>query len=300
VQFPNFDPYIFGQTPPFELFGLHVPALGVRWYALSYILGIVLGWVYAARLLKNERIWGPRGAPMTTTQLDDLVLWITLGVIAGGRIGWVLFYRLWDQSMEPMKPLEVLQIWNGGMSFHGGLLGVVLAIVFFARANKIDMWRVGDLVAPCVPIGLFFGRIANFINGELWGRQTSGPFGIIFCNERIEETYQGACPAGYVARHPSQLYEAALEGLLLFALLRWATHRFGSLQRPGMTAGIFLLGYGVSRALLEQVREPDLGMPEFLRGWLTMGMLLSIPMIMLGAWLIWLRKTPEGTPTEAA
>ena len=287
VPFPDIDPFIIGQIPAFQLFGLTIGPLGVRWYAMAYVLGIVLGWRYALRLVRNEPLWGARGAPATPLQVDDLILWITLGIIGGGRLGYVLFY----QPSMLATPLDVFKLWDGGMSFHGGLLGVVAAILLFARANRIPLLSLGDLVAAVVPIGLFFGRIANFINGELWGRTTDLPWGVVFCNRTILETY-GSCPAGVEPRHPSQLYEAALEGVALFVLLRWATHHARKLDRPGFVTGLFLVGYGVSRFLLEFVREPDQHMAEALRQYVTMGMLLSLPMILVGAWLIWRARQP--------
>ncbi len=293
MQFPDFDPYV-----PF----LHYGAFGVRWYAVAYIVGIVLGWLYARRLIERENLWTPRTPPVTKLQLDDLILWITLGVILGGRLGYVLFYAIPGAlagHVEPqnnmlLHPLEVFKIWEGGMSFHGGALGVITAVLVFATRNKIDPLRLGDLVAPCVPIGLFFGRIANFINGELWGRETGVPWGVVFCNNRIIAT-QGGCLAGTHPRHPSQLYEAGLEGLVLFLVLYLAVHKARLLARPGQVTGVFLVGYGLARFSLEHVREPDDFMPVFLKGWLTMGMLLSLPMMAVGLWLIWrARRTPAG------
>lgn len=278
MPFPEFDPVL-----------IHLGPLPIRWYALAYVAGIVLGWWYATRLVKTSRLWGGR-SPVTPTQLDDLVLWIVLGIILGGRLGYALFYKpvmyaqlftgqTWDERFE------LFQLWTGGMSFHGGFLGVALAIILFARAQKIDMLRLGDLVAPVVPIGLGFGRIANFINGELWGRETTVPWAVRFCNDRIQQMY-GFCPAGDAPRHPSQLYEAGLEGIVLFGLLSLAIWKGRLLAKPGYITGLFLVGYGVCRALLENVREPDYGMPDFPLG-LTMGMMLSIPMILVGLWLIW-------------
>lgn len=261
MQFPNFDPVIFQIGP-----------LAIRWYALAYVAGILLGWQYAVRLVKNARLWGGQSPIANPEQIDDLILWITLGVIVGGRIGYILFYApnlVWDD------PLEIFQVWKGGMSFHGGFLGVVTAVILFARANRMDMFKLGDLVAPAVPIGLFFGRIANFINGELWGRPTSVPWGIQFP------------AAGIEYRHPSQIYEALLEGLLLFLILRFATHRLLWLQRRGAVAGLFMIGYGLFRVSLESVREPDAQMLPFLREVVTMGTLLSIPMLLAGVWMVW-------------
>lgn len=317
MQFPDFDPFV-----PF----LHFGSFGVRWYAVAYIVGIVLGWLYARRLIGRPEVWAPRAAPVTKEQLDDLILWITLGVILGGRLGYILFYgipgAIAGNVPEPENmlrhPLEMLKIWQGGMSFHGGALGVITAVIVFGvrtlspyrlrDLRDFGRWgqvfeaplRLGDLVAPCVPLGLFFGRIANFINGELWGRTTHAPWGIVFCNKRILDQYNGACPAGVEPRHPSQLYEAGLEGLALFLILYWAVHRARMLANPGQVTGVFLVGYGLARFSLEHVREPDLFMPGALRGWMTMGMLLSLPMILVGAWLIWrARQTQAQTPAGA-
>ncbi|HRD29638.1 MAG TPA: prolipoprotein diacylglyceryl transferase [Caulobacter sp.] len=273
MQFPNFDPVIF-----------HIGPLAIRWYALAYVAGILLGWRYAVGLVRNTRLWGDQRPVITSEQIDDLILWITLGVIVGGRIGYILFYApnlVWDD------PLEIFQVWKGGMSFHGGFIGVVTAIILFAMANRMDMFRLGDIVAPAVPIGLFFGRIANFINGELWGRPTSLPWAIQFPQAGIEY------------RHPSQLYEAALEGLALFLILRFATHRLMWLQRRGGVAGLFMVGYGLFRISLESVREPDAQMLPFLRNVVTMGTLLSVPMLLFGLWLIWRsRQTPQVVAPE--
>ncbi len=311
MQFPDIDPFVFG---------LHWGAIGLRWYALSYVAGILLGWRYAAGLLKNARIWEPRAAPIDGPQLDDVILWITLGIILGGRVGYIVFYGAQQDPPIWAHPLNLFKIWEGGMSFHGGLLGVITAVLMFSAFNTVDgmerlklsqaqadggggleAWlgrifakalRIGDLIAPAAPIGLFFGRIANFVNGELWGRKTDLPWGMVFCNRTIETNYGGACPAGDVTRHPSQLYEAGLEGIVLFLLLRWATHKAQWLPRPGAITGLFLLGYGVARAALENVREPDDFMPAWLKGSLTMGMVLSIPMILIGIWLIWRARRP--------
>lgn len=288
MPFPEFDPVLIQLGP-----------LPLRWYALAYVAGIVLGWWYAARLAKTEALWSPRKPPATTLQLDDLVLWITLGIILGGRFGYALFYQpaMYAQLFTGQtwgERLELFQLWTGGMSFHGGLIGVSLAIVVFARRQKLSLLGVGDLIAPVVPIGLAFGRLANFINGELWGRVTDVPWAIRFCNQRILEMH-GFCPAGNEPRHPSQLYEAGLEGILLFGVLSFAIWRLKLLSKPGYVTGLFLIGYGVIRALLEGVREPDIGMPDFPLG-LTMGMMLSIPMILIGAWLVlraWKRPPAE-------
>ena len=279
MVFPEFDPILISIGP-----------LPIRWYALAYVAGIVLGWWYAAKLVKTQRVWAPGKPPINGVQLDDLALWITIGIILGGRLGYALFYKpvMFAQLFTGQtwgERLELLQMWTGGMSFHGGFLGVALAIIWFARKHNTRLLSLSDLIAPVVPIGLFFGRLANFINGELWGRITDVPWAIRFCNARILETY-GYCPAGDAPRHPSQLYEAGLEGLMLFGLLWLAVWKWRLLAKPGYVTGLFLLGYGLSRALLENVRQPDAGL-ENLPLHLTMGMILSIPMIIVGAWLVW-------------
>lgn len=269
MPFPDFDP-ILVQIGPFA----------IRWYALAYIAGILLGWRYVQSLARNENLWRLRGPIASSEQIDDLILWITLGVIVGGRLGHVLFYTMLSNPDSILSdPVEIFRTWHGGMSYHGGTLGVLIATLLFVRSQRnkapIDLLRLGDLICAVVPIGLFFGRVANFINGELWGRPTALPWGIIF-------------PAadGVMPRHPSQLYEAALEGIVLFLVLRWATHGAKLLNRRGVVAGMYFAGYGLIRALLENVREPDVGMPNFPLG-LTMGMILSLPMLAFGAWLVW-------------
>ena len=289
MVFPEFDPVL-----------IHLGPIAIRWYALAYVAGILIGWRYVVHLTRSPKLWQGSAPSASPEQIDDLVLWITLGIILGGRIGYVLFYDLPEMAADP---LEILKVWHGGMSFHGGFLGVTVAILLFARANRLNVLRLADVVAPCVPIGLFFGRIANFINGELWGRPTNLPWGMVFCNRRIAAMYSGDCPAGVVTRHPSQLYEAALEGLVLFLVLRWATHKAKWLPREGAVTGLFLAGYGVARVALENVRQPDRQMPDFPLG-LTMGMMLSIPMILIGAFLVWrgLHKAPAppAPPEDAA
>ncbi len=278
MPFPHFNPVLV-QIGPFA----------VRWYALAYIAGITLGWRYAIGLVRNLKLWRGTRPTLNATQVDDFVLWVTFGIILGGRIGYDLFYMIpQDPHVLSRDPLALLRIWEGGMSFHGGLIGVAIAIVWFARRAGVEIVRLADLTAPCVPFGLFFGRIANFINGELWGRTTTVPWGIVFPR------------AGDLPRHPSQLYEAALEGVVLFCVLRFATHGRKLLPRRGAVCGLFLLGYGLSRIALENVREPDVGMPNFPFG-LTMGILLSIPLVLGGAWLLWRSARPDAlAPPDAA
>ena len=274
MPFPDFDPVLWRIGP-----------FAIRWYALAYVAGILLGWRYAAAILRRSSLWTRRPPPMTTTQLDDLILWITLGVIVGGRLGHTLFYT---PSLIWRDPMEILRVWHGGMSFHGGAIGVAIALVLFGRANKLDLLRIGDVCAAATPIGLFFGRIANFINGELWGRPTTAPWGMVFPG------------AGPLPRHPSQLYEAALEGLALFAVLAWAVWARKWTNRRGVIMGLFIAGYGIIRISLERVREPDAYMPHFPLG-LTMGMMLSAPMVLAGVLLVWRGlKEPMPAGLEAA
>ena len=269
ITFPVFDPVAFS-------IGWFV----IRWYALAYIGGIVLGWIYARSLVKKERLWGGP-VPITLVQLDDFILWVTIGIIVGGRTGYVLFY---NPAFFVQHPAEIFQLWNGGMSFHGGFLGCVAAVMLFCRVNKLPILSLGDITTAVGPIGLFLGRLANFINSELWGRpaDSSVPWAMVFPN------------GGPLPRHPSQLYEAGLEGILLFTILA-VMIRMGALKRPGLILGSFIAIYAFARITGEFFREPD---PQlgFLWGGLTMGMLLSVPMIIAGAILIamaWRRKTPE-------
>ncbi len=256
----------------------------IRWYALSYIAGLILGWQYIQWLLRQNRIWpadnkGSTIKPATADNIDDFLIWVTLGVIVGGRLGYVFFYQ---PSILIEDPLGLFKVWTGGMSFHGGLIGVTLAGYIFCRRNKLDFLKMGDLAAAAVPIGLFFGRIANFINGELWGKQSDVPWAMVFPG------------AGELPRHPSQLYEAALEGLVLFLVLWLATNRYGLLSRPGFVTGLFVAGYGVARIIVEFFREPDAHIGYLTGGIITMGMVLSLPMVLVGAALIW--RTFDSAP----
>jgi len=270
IPYPNIDPVIV-KLGPFSL----------RWYSLAYIGGLAVGWWYLTRLIKKPALWTKAGPPLNRALLDDVIFWVAIGVMAGGRLGYLIFYEP-HLFIEPWEPLfgvvpfpPALATWNGGMSFHGGLIGVTLVGIFFARKNKIDMLSLGDLFACATPIGLFFGRLANFINGELYGRPWDGPWSMVFPADSLG-----------VPRHPSQLYEATLEGVVLFTVLWFGAHKFGMLKKPGAGIGVFLVGYGLSRIFVENFREPDAQMPDFPLG-LTMGMMLSAPMLALGAWLIW-------------
>ena len=290
LPFPDIPREMF-SLPAVKIGGLSLGPFAVRWYAVAYIAGIILGWRYAVGMVRNARLWGPGGPPATPLQIDDMILWLTLGIIGGGRLGYVLFYMLpLASGRETLAhdPLEIFRLWHGGMSFHGGFLGVVVALVLFARSQKLSLLSLGDIVAASGPIGLAFGRLANFINGELWGRVTTAPWGMVFCGRHIDTYADGSCVAGPLPRHPSQLYEAALEGALLFLILRFATHRLGWLKRPGATAGLFLICYGVFRIVLENVRMPDEGLRDLPFG-LTVGMMLSTPMVLAGLWLAFRR-----------
>jgi phosphatidylglycerol:prolipoprotein diacylglycerol transferase len=240
--------------------------LPIRWYSLAYLAGILLGWWYLLKLL------GRPGAPMARRHADDLVFYATLGIILGGRLGYVLFY---NPSLYLAHPLEIFQMWDGGMSFHGGVIGTSLGIFYLARKNGLNWLRIHDYVACCVPFGLFFGRLANFVNGELWGRETDVPWAVIFPT------------GGPFARHPSQIYEALLEGVLLLLVLAWAFWKSEARYQPGRLVGIFLLGYGLSRFVVEFYREADQQLMDFAaRTHLHMGQWLSLPMILGGAYLI--------------
>jgi phosphatidylglycerol---prolipoprotein diacylglyceryl transferase len=257
IPFPDFDPVLISIGP-----------FAIRWYALAYIFGILMGWIYGRAIIRNEGNWGGP-APLTLLDFDDFILWVTLGIILGGRTGYVLFYNL---PYFTTHPLEMFQIWNGGMSFHGGFLGCVAAVMIFARLRRIPILSLGDITCAVAPIGLLLGRLANFINGELWGRYTDVPWAMIFPR------------GGSIPRHPSQLYEAGLEGLVLLIVL-WLMVRAGALRRPGLILGAFAAGYAVARSCCELFREPDAQL-GFLWGDMTMGMLLSIPLFIAGIVLI--------------
>lgn len=239
----------------------------IRWYSLAYLAGIIVGWWYLLKLLRQA------GAPMARRHADDLVFYATLGIILGGRLGYVLFYNL-DYYLS--NPLSILTLWDGGMSFHGGVIGVTLALVWLARANGLSWLRVCDYVACCVPFGMFFGRLANFVNGELWGRATNVPWAMIFPR------------GGEVARHPSQLYEAGLEGLAVGLILWVLFWRTDARYYPGRLVGVFTLSIAVARFVVEFFRQPDAQLSEFAaNSGLSMGQWLTIPMMLLGLWLIW-------------
>ncbi|MCE8547261.1 prolipoprotein diacylglyceryl transferase [Ruegeria pomeroyi] len=281
LNFPDLSPELFSIS----LFGME---LALRWYALAYIAGIVIAWRLAVLATRRATLWPANTPPMAPAQIEDLLTWIILGVILGGRLGFVLFYQ---PAYYLANPAEILMVWQGGMAFHGGLLGVVIAAWLYSLRHNIPKLSLADLITHTVPPGLLLGRLANFINAELWGRPSDLPWAVIFPGQAAQD-----CPGivDLCARHPSQLYEAALEGLLLGALLLWLVWRRGALKRPGLITGVFLAGYGLSRFVVEFFRQPDaqfvtpgnpLGLAWQLGDYgLTMGQLLSLPMIALGLW----------------
>jgi phosphatidylglycerol---prolipoprotein diacylglyceryl transferase len=267
IPFPVIDPVAVSLGP-----------VSVKWYGLAYVAGLLGGWWYSRRLAATERLWGSGQPRPSVLSLDDMIVYAALGIILGGRLGFVLFY---DLERYISRPQDILAVWQGGMSFHGGLIGAMLALILFARKEKVPVLSIFDIASTVVPIGLFLGRIANFINAELWGRPAPDfAYAMVFPD------------AGPVPRHPSQLYEAATEGLLLFVLLAWCVNRFG-FRRPGLISGIFGIGYALARIGCEFFREPDpqLGFlfgtgVDALKGGITMGMLLSLPVLVVGIWLV--------------
>ncbi len=284
IPFPPLSPEIFSV----DIAGFH---LALRWYALAYIVGLLGGYWLIRRAIRTPRLW-PRQPVMSAAQLESLLTWVIVGVILGGRIGYVLFYQ---PQIYLRDPLQVLRVWEGGMSFHGGFLGVVVAGMIFCRRNGLSMLSTGDMMAMVAPIGLLLGRIANFINAELWGRATDLPWGVAFPGDAA------LCGGVVCGRHPSQLYEAVLEGVVLGALVLNAVWRAGWLARPGRVMGLFVAGYGLARFAVEFVRQPDaqfatfgnpLGLAWQVNGWgLTQGQALSLPMIAVGLWFL-LRARP--------
>ena len=276
LPFPAIDPVALAIGP-----------ITIKWYALAYIAGLIGGWYYARRLVMADSLWGVVKRPQVV-EIDDLVVWVALGVVLGGRIGYVLFYNL---PMYIADPWEILAIRNGGMSFHGGFLGAILAFLLFARAKKLNGYTLLDIGAVVVPIGLFFGRVANFVNGELWGRVAPDfPYAIVFPT------------GGALPRHPSQLYEAATEGLLLFIVMALSVRRFG-FRKPGLLGGIFVLGYALARTFCEFFREPDRQLGFLfgdhlgpMGGGVTMCMLLCVPMMLVGLTYIVLAATGRTRP----
>ncbi|MBX3598161.1 MAG: prolipoprotein diacylglyceryl transferase [Rhizobiaceae bacterium] len=260
LPFPNIDPVIVQIGP-----------LAIHWYGLGYVVGILFGWWYAKRLVSNSRLWPNGNTPIKVADIDDLLVWAAMGIVLGGRIGYILFY---DLARYLANPLDIFAVWQGGMSFHGGFLGVLIAISLFAWKRRLPVLSLFDVIAPSATIGIGLVRCTNFINSELWGRPTEVPWAVIFPT------------GGEVARHPSQLYEACLEGFLLFAVLRLLTHSRLKLATPGFVAGAFVAGYGCARIFVEFFREPDIQIGYIAGGWLTMGMVLSAPLVLVGLFLM--------------
>ncbi|RKF12296.1 prolipoprotein diacylglyceryl transferase [Roseovarius spongiae] len=283
IPFPDIGPDLFS----IEIGGF---TLALRWYALAYIVGILIGWRICVAAVARPALWPSSGPPLDRRQIEDLLTWIIIGVIAGGRLGFVLFYQ---PKYYLTNPLEILMIWQGGMSFHGGFLGVAIAGLAYCLRQNASMMSTADLLAMATPPGLFLGRLANFINNELWGRATDVPWAVIFPGDAAQ-----TCPgiATLCARHPSQLYEGLLEGLLLAAILLYLAWRRGWLRMPGALTGVFLTGYGLARSFVELFRQPDMqfvtsdnpiGHALHFGDWgLTMGQVLSAPMILVGLALI--------------
>ncbi|MBZ8117419.1 prolipoprotein diacylglyceryl transferase [Roseovarius sp. LXJ103] len=279
IPFPPLSPEIVS----FSLFGMEV---ALRWYAMAYIVGIVLGWRLIVRTVRRSQLW-PQDPVMTPGQVEDLLTWVVLGVILGGRLGFVIFYQ---PGYYLANPSEILMVWQGGMSFHGGLLGVVVVNYLFAWRHGLRPLWVADMMCMVAPIGVMLGRLANFINAELWGRPTDVPWGVIFPGQAAQDCADFV--PGLCARHPSQLYEAGLEGLLLGGLLIFLVYMRGALRWPGLISGLFLLGYGASRFFVEFYRQADaqfitqdnpLGYAlQFGGAGLSMGQILSLPMIGVG------------------
>ncbi len=265
MPFPDIDPIAISLGP-----------IAVHWYGLAYVAGILCGWLYARRLARNDALWPQDRSPVTVAHLDDFLVWVAVGVVLGGRIGYILFY---DLAAVMQNPIRIIEIWNGGMSFHGGFIGATLAMVMFARRNGIPVLSMFDIVAAVVPFGLFFGRLANFVNSELWGRLSDAPWAVVFPT------------GGPFSRHPSQLYEAALEGVVLLLVLAALVYGARALKRPGIVSGAFVCGYGLSRIFVEFFREPDAHLGYLAFDWLTMGMLLSLPMVALGLGLMLCART---------
>lgn len=282
IPFPNISPEIFS----FELMGFN---FALRWYAVSYILGFFCALKLMKYFVLREILWVSNKPPITPDQADSILTYLILGVIIGGRLGYVLFYNF---NYYSQNILDVIRIWDGGMAFHGGFLGVVLAVIIYCRVHSISLWSGADLIAVASPPGLMFGRLANFVNGELWGSPTNQPWGIVFPGD-LAQACEGTF--GPCARHPTQLYEAGLEGFLLFVVL-YSLAKMGAFKKPGLITGVFVFGYGLARFLIEYVRVPDVQFFSDLNPYgfafrvgdygITMGQGLSLPMILVGLILV--------------
>ncbi len=259
LPFPDINPVAISFGP-----------ISIRWYGLAYSAGLIIAWLTIRKLLQTTRLWPRERAPFSPDVADNLVLYVIIATVAGGRLGQVLLY---DLSFYAQNPSEILRIWKGGMSFHGALIGAGLGIVYFARRSGVSARTAMDLCCAGMPLGLIIGRLANFINSEHWGRPSDVPWAMVFPN------------GGPLPRHPSQLYEAFLEGVVMYVIIRLATHWYGGLKRPGMVAGIWLMWYGIARMISEFFRQPELGHALNV-GPFTAGQIYSMPMLVLGAALI--------------
>ncbi len=268
LSHPNIDPVMLSLGP-----------LQIHWYGVAYVVGILFGLWYAKKLVTTDRLWGPSGSPIKAQDIDDFLIWAVVGIIAGGRIGYILFY---DFPTYLHAPLRILEVWNGGMSFHGGLAGITVAMFLYARKAGFSPFSLFDVIAASCGLGLFLGRLANFINAELYGKVTDVWWGVIFPG------------TDGLPRHPSQLYEGILEGIVLFILLWVLAWKMGKLRFPGFLAGAFIIEYGISRIFVEFFRVPDVQLGYFFgTGWVTMGMLLSLPIIAIGLWSLMTSKARE-------
>ncbi len=293
IPFPEIDPAIF-TIPALHLGDFQLGPFPLRWYALSYIAGLLLGWRYASYLISRNTLWSEKGeSPISKDDLDDFVFWAMVGVLAGGRLGYILFYQLpFDPGRLLSDPLFIFKMWEGGMSFHGGLIGVAFAMAYTAQKRGLNLLSLSDIGAATASIGIFLGRIANFINGELYGRATDAPWAIRFPardvqnNTWIYENEIGMPVGSQEPVHPSQLYEATLEGLVMFVIVSVGIWKFKWLRKPGLATGVFLIGYALARTFVENFREPDAHIEFIIGNFVTMGMLLSLPMILGGAFLI--------------
>ena len=265
LPFPDIDPVL-----------LEIGPLQIHWYGVGYVVGILFAWWYSRRLVSRPKLWAPRRVLIKPEDLDDFLTWAVIAILVGGRLGYVFFY---DFSTFIKQPSSIIAVWNGGMSFHGGLIGMLMAMIIFAHRRGFSAFSLFDIITASAPIGIMAVRITNFINGELYGKPTDLPWAIIFPN------------GGNEPRHPSQLYESALEGLIMFFILRFITHKALKLPQPGFCAGVFVLWYAVSRILIEFVRLPDQQIGYLAGGWVTMGMVLSLPMAIIGVWAIISSKT---------
>ncbi|MBL4892308.1 MAG: prolipoprotein diacylglyceryl transferase [Rhizobiaceae bacterium] len=258
IAFPTINPVAISLGP-----------LQIHWYGLAYVVGILFGWWWARKLVSTPRLWKDNKSPISAEQLDDFLTWAVVGIILGGRLGYVLFY---DLATYLADPLQITALWKGGMSFHGGLLGTIIAMIWFAQKRSINLFSLFDVIGASVGIGIFLGRIANFINAELFGRPTTVAWGIVFPG------------GGPEPRHPSQLYEGILEGVVLFALMTFIAYALSKLKQPGFVAGAFVAWYAISRIFVEFFRLPDEQIGYLAGGWLTMGMVLSLPLLAIGIW----------------